>query len=574
MALTEHTSQFMTPLASLTKATSAISRARTLDAVVANIRANARSLVGCQGITVVRREGDLCHYVEEDAIGPLWKGEKFPASACISGWSMINRQTVVVPEIQHDNRIPHELYAGTFVRAVAMAPIRKEDPVGAIGAYWSQPYEPTQWEVETLEALAEAAATAIESIGFAAGVKLERTAAAPSSDLPSVDHRADIEAIAGIAAVPTMLDVALRMTKMGFAAIARVTETRWITCSSLDHVGFGLRPGDELPIESTLCNEIRDHRQPIVFDDATLHYRYRDHHTPRIYGLRSYISMPIIRADGSFWGTLCAIDPNPAKVDNPQVIGTFKLFAELIAHHLDAADRLRSTEASLERERELSELREQFIAVLGHDLRNPLASIDAGTNRLLKDGWTERSPLVLNLMKASIARMSGLVDNIMDLARARLGGGISLELEEADLVETLQVVADEILSAHPSRAIHLELNFPLPVAIDRPRIAQLFSNLVSNAVTHGLEDHPVRITGSYGSDGIEVSVHNAGSAIPKEDIDKLFMPFKRGAASPSGQGLGLGLYIALEIARAHNGTITVSSDETGTCFTFRMPTGG
>lgn len=392
MALLEYSTEFRPLLSNLTRATSAISRARTLEAVVATIRASARSLVGCEGIAIVRREGDLCHYIDEDAIAPLWKGEKFSVTACISGWSMINRQTVVIPDVRQDDRIPHQLYAGTFVRAVAMAPIRREDPVGAIGAYWSQTYEPTQWEVETLEALAEAAATAVENIGFAAKLRLEGTSALSSPDLVTGDYRADIQAIAGIAAVPMMLDVVLSMTKMGFAAIARVTETRWITCNSLDHVGFGLKPGDELPIESTLCNEIRDHRQAIVFDDASVDGRYSRHHTPRIYGLRSYISMPIIRADGSFWGTLCAIDPNPAKVNNPQVIGTFKLFAELIAHHLDAGDRLRMTEESLERERELSDLREQFIAVLGHDLRNPLAAINAGTGRLLKEGWTERSP--------------------------------------------------------------------------------------------------------------------------------------------------------------------------------------
>lgn len=572
MALLEYSTEFRTVLSNLTRATSAIARARTLEAVVATIRASARSLVGCEGIAIVRREGDLCHYIDEDAIAPLWKGEKFSVTACISGWSMINRQTVVIPDVRQDDRIPHQLYAGTFVRAVAMAPIRREDPVGAIGAYWSQTYEPTQWEVETLEALAEAAATAVENIGFAAKLRLEGIPALSSPDLVTGDYRADIQAIAGIAAVPMMLDVVLSMTKMGFAAIARVTETRWITCNSLDRVGFGLKPGDELPIESTLCNEIRDHRQAIVFDDASVDGRYIRHHTPRIYGLRSYISMPIIRADGSFWGTLCAIDPNPAKVNNPQVIGTFKLFAELIAHHLDAGDRLRMTEASLERERELSDLREQFIAVLGHDLRNPLAAINAGTGLLLKEGWTERSPLVLNLMKASISRMTGLVDNIMDLARARLGGGISLDLAEADLVETLEVVADEIRSAHPDCAINLELDFPRPTVVDRLRIAQLFSNLVSNAVTHGLEGHPVHITGRHGPDGLEVSVRNAGFAIPEEDLERLFMPFKRGAASRGGQGLGLGLYIALEIARAHDGTIDVSSDETGTCFTFRMPT--
>jgi signal transduction histidine kinase len=453
-----------------------------------------------------------------------------------------------------------------------MAPIRREDPVGAIGAYWSRPYEPTRWELETLEALAEAAATAVEHIGFTAIQGLAGKAS--SADAKPSDYEADIKAVAGIAAVPTMLDVALRMTGMGFAAIARVTETRWITCSALDHVGFGLKPGDELPIESTLCNEIRDHRQPIVFDDAAADDRYRDHHTPHIYCLRSYISMPIIRSDGSFWGTLCAIDPKPATVETPQVIGTFKLFAELIAHHLDAGDRLRATEASLERERELSELHEQFIAVLGHDLRNPLAAVDAGTSRLIREGWTDRSPLLLKLMKASVSRMTGLVDNIMDLARARLGAGISLDLREADLVETLSIVVEEIRTAHPHRDIRLELEFPQPVVMDRLRIAQLFSNLVSNAVSHGADDQPVEITGRQGPRGIEISVHNAGDPIPSADIEKLFLPFKRGDGSRGGPGLGLGLYIALEIAKAHGGTIDVSSEHGGTCFTFRMPQTG
>ncbi|MFF2322890.1 GAF domain-containing protein [Agrobacterium sp. NPDC058088] len=569
MALIDYSAKPRTSLASLIKATSVIERARRIDEVIATIRSSARSLIGCEGIALIRLEGDLCHYIDEDAIGTLWKGQKFPATACLSGWSMINRQTVVVPDIARDDRIPHELYAGSFVKAVAMAPIRTEDPVGAIGAYWSKPHEPTQWEVETLEALAEAIATAVEKIGFAATNELSEGAASVPGEPAS--YQSDIDAVAAIAAVPTILDVALRMTGMGFAAIARVTETRWITCSALDHVGFGLRPGDELPIESTLCNEIRDHRQAIVFDDAFADGRYRDHHTPRIYGLRSYISMPIIRADGSFWGTLCAIDPKPAEVDNPKVIGTFKLFAELIAHHLDAGERLRATEVSLQRERELSELREQFIAVLGHDLRNPLAALDAGTKRLLKEGWTARSPLVLNLMKASISRMTGLVDNIMDLARARLGGGISLDVSETDLVEVLQVVVDEIRSAHPNRDIRLNLDLPQQALVDRLRIAQLFSNLVSNAVSHGAEKQPVEINGQQNKQGIEISVRNGGTPIPKDDIQRLFLPFKRGDASRSGQGLGLGLFIALEIAKAHGGTIDVSSDEMATCFSFKVP---
>lgn len=132
--------------------------------MVETIRSTARALVGSDGISVVRRDGDLCHYIEEDAIGQLWKGQTFPASICVSGWAMINRKTVIIPDINLDDRIPQELYSGTFVRALLMAPVGSDEPIGAIGAYWSRPYAPTREEIDVLEALAGAAATAIENI--------------------------------------------------------------------------------------------------------------------------------------------------------------------------------------------------------------------------------------------------------------------------------------------------------------------------------------------------------------------------------------------------------------------------
>ncbi|WP_328518517.1 sensor histidine kinase [Pararhizobium qamdonense] len=562
-----------TPLATLTKALATVSRARSSDEVIATIRVTARSLIGCEGIAVILKDGDLCHYVEEDAIGPLWKGQKFPASACVSGWAMLNRETAVVPDISADDRIPHELYAGTFVRALAMAPVNVENPVAAIGAYWSQPYTPAEWEVETLEALADAAATALANVDAIASLSgtIPEPKSTPAEDPHPSDFASDIIRVAGIASVPTILDVVLRMTGMGFAAVARVTDTRWVACQVLDPVRFGLKPGDELPLESTLCNEIRGHRQTIVFDDAAEDPQYRDHHTPRIYGLRSYISEPIILGNGSFWGTLCSIDPNPAKVKTPEVLAAFKLFAELIAHHLDAEARLRTTQESLARERELAELREQFIAVLGHDLRNPIAAVDAGTSRLLKEGWTDRSPVVLKLMKSSISRMAGLVENVMDLARARMGGGLVLATSEGDLAETLAHVVEEVKVAHPDRVISAGFDLPPTVVADHLRIAQMTSNLLSNAVTHGDPFAPIEVSAHSKVGTIEICVTNGGRPIPVEQIEKLFLPFKRGDGKAGVQGLGLGLYIASQIAQAHGGRIDVSSDEQETCFTFSMP---
>ena len=125
------------------------------------LRECARRVTGADGITVVLRDGDLCHYVEEDAIGPLWKGRRFPMETCISGWCMLHREQVVVPDIYVDPRIPHEAYRPTFVRSLAMTPIRSEDPIGAIGAYWARYHEASPVELEVLQALGDSAALAI-----------------------------------------------------------------------------------------------------------------------------------------------------------------------------------------------------------------------------------------------------------------------------------------------------------------------------------------------------------------------------------------------------------------------------
>jgi GAF domain-containing protein len=128
---------------------------------------------------------------------------------------------------------------------------------------------------------------------------------------------AAVEAIAQISVVPTILDVVCKATGMRFAAVARVTADRWIACSVRDEIAFGLQPGGELKIETTICNEIREHRQAVIIDNVAEDLVYARHHTPAIYGLRSYISVPILLADGTFFGTLCAIDTVPRLLSRP-----------------------------------------------------------------------------------------------------------------------------------------------------------------------------------------------------------------------------------------------------------------
>jgi hypothetical protein len=157
----------------------------------------------------------------------------------------------------------------------------------------------------------------------------------------------DIRAVQDISSVSTMLDVICRVTGMGFAAIARVTTSRWVACCVRDDISFGVKPGDELELETTICNEIRHHRQSVIIDEVARDGNYCGHPAPARYGFQSYISMPIELPDGEFFGTLCAIDPRPARVNTPEIVGTFKLFAELIAFHLDANRRLAISEAAL-----------------------------------------------------------------------------------------------------------------------------------------------------------------------------------------------------------------------------------
>ncbi len=284
------------------------------------------------------------------------------------------------------------------------------------------------------------------------------------------DFQSDIESVNRIAAVPTILDVIRRATGMRFAAVARVTEDRWVACSVLDEIDFGLKPGGELKVETTICHEIRQSREAVVIiDNVAEDQNWCNHATPAMYGFQSYISMPIILSDGSFFGTLCAIDPRPARLKTPEIIGMFRLFAELISKSLDAGRKLAATESALREERADAELREQFIAVLGHDLRTPMRAIRLRFAELL----TKKTPLdqetvtMTRLMRDSASRMVALIDNLLDFARGRLGGGLALTRSAEPLEPVLREVIAELKASHPDRGNRIEFALQEPVHCDR-----------------------------------------------------------------------------------------------------------
>jgi sigma-B regulation protein RsbU (phosphoserine phosphatase) len=229
-------------------------------------------------------------------------------------------------------------------------------------------------------------------------------------------------------------------------------------------------------------------------------------------------------------------------------------------------------EAESEAHRQTVLLREQFMAVLGHDLRNPLAALAAGIVLLSRrEQLSERGAYILREMQGSVDRASTLVDDLLDLARASLGSGLPAERnDDAPLTPVLEQVVAEVRRIDPERAIIASIAIEEPVYCDRGRIGQLASNLLANALTHGAADQPIRLEAITRGNVFEMSVANAGKPIPPNILERLFQPFFRGAIRASRNGLGLGLYISSEIAKAHGGTLEVTSDEQETRFTFTM----
>lgn len=382
----------------------------------------------------------------------------------------------------------------------------------------------------------------------------------------------DVAEIGRIEAVPRILETVAHITGSRFTAIARVTETTWTACATLDTLGFGLVPGGQLVLETTICDEIRQSSNSVVFARASTHPLYSKHHTPRIYGLESYASVPIHRPDGSFFGTLCAIDSSPGNFDEAHVRRSMELLAELVGNYLDKEDRLQEAETALSDAQRDSDLRDQFIAVLGHDLRSPLQAISVAADALEDEATSARQQQMLAHIASGVTRMDGLINDVLDFARGRLGGGIPISLRESDTLQAdLERVAAEVAIATGREDIDVQMRIEGSVVCDPGRLSQLLADLLTNAVQHGERSLPVTLRVHAASNRLTLDVHNAGCIAP-DRLSTIFNPFSREKGELPRPGLGLGIYIASEIAKSHGGILdVVSSESAGTVFTFRMP---
>ena len=380
-----------------------------------------------------------------------------------------------------------------------------------------------------------------------------------------------VREIQDISAVGQILETISAITGLGFVAVAYVTECSWTTCAVLDKLGLGLKVGDGLDVTTTLCKEVRASSSMIVIDHVRENEQYHDHHTPRIYGFQSYFSIPVFRPDGTYFGTLCGLDPQPAMLSAPATVSTLQLFAQLISKQLEVEIFHASIKSELSTERETAELREQFIAVLGHDLRTPLGAVRTGVELLRLKHPDPASLPLLQRMQRSIGRMSDLVDDVVDFTRGRMGGGIALNLRHENALSVqLRQVVEELRELHPDQTIVAHIQPDLSLLCDAARLSQLLSNLLKNAIVHGDPGAPIIVSTHTENEVFRIEVRNRAEALAPELIAQLFKPFWRPPESGAHQGLGLGLYIVSEIARSHGGDIDVTSLAGEVIFSFAM----
>lgn len=413
------------------------------------------------------------------------------------------------------------------------------------------------------------------------------------------DHfKQDIINIENIKIVPTLLNVICQTTGMGFAAIARVTEDRWITCSVHDNVLFGLKPGDELILKTTICNEIRQNPKAVIIDNVSEDPDYHDHHTPAMYNLQSYISVPIIRQDGTFFGTLCAIDPKPNSLKEFKISEMFNLFADLISFHISAIEQetksktilleknnlLEKTEVEkqkaekqkLNAEKKLieknislekmnSEL-EAFNYISSHDLQEPLRKIQLFTDTIEREeanNLSEKGRAAFHKIKNSAFRMQNLINDLLIYSKTKFD---DRKFEIKDLNEIAKDVIEDLSDEYENKNVVFDI-LPLgKLSVIEFQFRQILYNLINNSLKFASPERNliIKVSAEITNGELEklspltkyykLTISDNGIGFDQLYNKKIFGLFQALHTKPS-KSTGIGLTIVKRIVENHNGFI-------------------
>lgn len=288
-----------------------------------------------------------------------------------------------------------------------------------------------------------------------------------------------------------------------------------------------------------------------------------------MYGIESYIAVPLNRRDGSYFGTLCALDPLPASHLSEDNFAMFELLASLISYELEEQDNenlrralAESLAGQLQEAQLQAEEREKMMAILGHDLRNPLTAIKLSAEAIVMTAAPQDvNPLAMQIV-SSASRMGRMITDLLDFTRARFTGTMALNRASVNMRVVCEKVVQELQIANPRRRIRLISSIDGAGEWDGDRVAQVVSNLVSNALDYGSEEATVDVILDGDVEMMKLSVENKAPDLSVETMKTMFEAFHGGAAMDGrSRGVGLGLFIVQQILLAHGGQVTVSSQE-------------
>ncbi|MBW4690855.1 MAG: GAF domain-containing protein [Lyngbya sp. HA4199-MV5] len=581
--------------------------ARDLDSIMAAVRTGARQLTGADGATFVLRDGDQCHYADEDAITPLWKGGRFPMSACISGWVMLNQQPVVIEDIYADSRIPIDAYRPTFVKSLAMVPIRTRNPVGAIGNYWATRHTPTQDEINLLQTLADAAAVALENVHL-----YEEQEHQIQQRTAQLQRALDFEAL-----------------------LKRITDN---VRDSLDEHQILATVVQELTqgLVSSRCSTTLYNLEQTT---ATVCYEYdRAHPTATCRSAVAMADFPemyaqLLRSETFQFCDLSqphvppAIDPEPLIlvcpiVDDQRVLGDIRLYrasdelfaepevrlvqqvANQCAIALRQARLHEAVQAQVHELEHLNQLKDDFLSTVSHELRSPMTNIkmavqmlktvlDANlatqaahhTDVILSQTNFSKAVGYLQILSKECQRETNLINDLLDLAHLEAETTPD-SLQEVVLQEWVPQVTESfrerIVQQHQELQIHVPVQLP-PLSINLTALERILTELLHNACkyTPTGETITVSVTTCEEQAGatlpnpspcLLLNVSNSGVEISESDRACIFDKFYR---IPNGDpwkhgGTGLGLALVKRLVEQLSGSIEVSSCDNLVCFTLKL----
>jgi signal transduction histidine kinase/CheY-like chemotaxis protein len=528
--------------ARLIAASERLATARSMKAVVDILRSTARDIAEAEGIAVVLREGEFCHYAAEDAIGPLWEGKRFPLVNCISGWAMMNRQTVGISDIRLDERIPQAAYRPTFVRSLVMVPVGAPRPVAAIGAYWSDVREHSPEVIERLEALARSAAIALENIRL-----LE--SAAESDQLRAI---------------------AISAGRMGVWSLAM--PSRDFTTSEVCRVNFGRDPKEDFPydewraavhpddidgLEAAIARSLAD---GIDFD--TEYRMTTTSNELRWIGVRA---RPAYAADGN---PLSITGVSIDITDRKRMEEELRCWAATLEERVEARSaELIQAQEQLRQSQKL-EAMGQLTGGVAHDFNNLLTPIMGSLDMLHRKGLgDEREKRLVSGALESAERARTLVQRLLAFARRQ-----PLKPQPVDVSALLIEIGPLIgTTLGPRIALTIDAPTPLPPAFaDRNQIEMALLNLAVNArdampdggrltVAAVSEEAGAAHTAGLAKGAyVRISVSDTGIGMDDETRRRAIEPFY--STKRSGEGTGLGLSMVHGLMRQLGGALALASE--------------